>query len=168
MHAVEEVVGHRTPTGESNPAAPSSAGGKDRLWVWFECTSRGEPYGADQVHSWRVIWEVPGAGAHRCRTNQGIEWKVPTCSGGASSRNSVHAARAPQTTFGTNFDLHGQLSINTRRIRGMTGSVMMSRDSGKRCVGMRRVLILTCASATKVTYRDARCMPCTSRVGHLA
>lgn len=33
FHAVEEVVGHGTPTGESDPAAPSSAGGKDRLRV---------------------------------------------------------------------------------------------------------------------------------------
>ena len=33
FHAIEEVVVHGTPTGESNPAAPSSAGGKDRLRV---------------------------------------------------------------------------------------------------------------------------------------
>jgi hypothetical protein len=70
LHVVEEVVGHGTPTGVSSPAAPSSAGGRTPVVGQFECMSRGELYGADQLHSWRVIWEAHGAGVHRCYINQ--------------------------------------------------------------------------------------------------
>ena len=81
--AFEELVQPTSRLGESNPATSSQTGGWTPVQSTQICASRGESYGAYQVHSLRVIRKVQGAGAHRCTINQYIEWKVSTTLDGA-------------------------------------------------------------------------------------
>ena len=144
--AIEELVQPTNRLGESNPATSSQTGGWTPVQSIQIRESRGEPYGAYQVHSRKVNREVHGAGAHRCRVIEWVEWKVPTCSDGAWSASWVQAATASQPGDFRCFPASGPTLEHNPARSGHGGSRLAMDDSGKVRDGTRRATCFSLAS----------------------